>query len=415
MQHLPHEITSYILHLTGPHISVASRVCVTWRALTPETKRPLTLHCVTTEGLLKYVRDQEFYLIPVLKLALKLGHTGVYMSKVFMSLLGKEVLFSHEDLKIFNYGTHLTQLTALKWITSHTPWRDHSFFLMSEAAGSGNLLALKYLVENRTSLIPREEDKDFLHPLANAVAGGHLECLEYAISLDWPEGQLNVSMRPTDSSIPCLEWLVKSGHFQLHAGFVMSAVFRGDLILLRWLIEQKAPMSDDLMRYVNRAKTIETLEILLPHYTWRSKDNERAAFAFSLDILKWLDRSGVTWDSEVYFGAVTRKTEEREVVDFFLQQGIPFGSTLFRVVVTLGKLELLKYLRSKGLPWNRQHIIQAAIASSKLEIAEYLLQEGCQLSPMLYLIVSSLVEQRGMSEEEAQRVRQWLAEHGLPP
>ncbi len=414
MQYLPHEITSHILNLTGPYISVASRVCTVWRALTPETKRSLSPHCINTKSLLKYVKSQGFHLLPVLKLALKLGRTGIY--KRFTP---PEEIFSQEDFGIFYHGTHLTQLAALEWIISHVKsWENNSFLLLSGAADSGNLLALKYLTEKVGPAVRKEDDEDLIHPLVNAVSGGHLECLKYIVSLGWPEEYLSIGLGATDFSIPCLEWLMSTPHFQLDTGFLEAAASGGELVLLKWLVEQKAPASDVLMKYVvmNRTQVVEILEILLPHYTWRTRSNGYIAYSLDLDTLEWLDsRQEVTWSSEVFVGAANRKEGDREVIDFFLQRGVSFNSVVFDVVATLGKLELFKYLESKGLPCNKQHALQTAVVNVKLEVAEYLLQKGCQLSPLLHVMISGLLEQGYMTEEKAQRVRRWLAEHGLPP
>ncbi len=398
---LPYELTSNILQLAGP--SISARVCTAWRDLIPEKQRPLTPRDIITPSLVQYTEELGLPLLPVLKISLETGNADVYQHLLMVKLYPEvETLLSKCNL-------HLSDsVDTLQWVMATCPrWKKRSTFLLSSAAGSGNLQVLKYLWE--VEKVEAHYREGILHPLRNALHYGHLECVKYLVPR-YPDVS-DLEEDCTAASIPCLEWLMTKD-FQLDTNFLKFAVHNSDIQLCSWLLDHGVSCDLDEPGIQEGPNTIQILELLFSRgYHWNiDSDVESVTMYLSLNTLKWLNnRPEVTWNSRVYYGAIWNNVNKRGIISYFLQLGIPFDPEIYSDVVGRKKLGLIRFLRSKGLPWNEDEMIEEAMRVNSLKVVKYLLQEGCRLSPYLHSVVSMSPHWRDKDYAHA-----WLREHGCP-
>jgi len=92
-------------------------------------------------------------------------------------------------------------------------------------------------------------------------------------------------------------------------------------------------------------------------------------------MLKTLRAMGCPWDYRVYSNAI--REGRRDVIEYAYSGGCPLDdANICFTAADHGDLDLLRLFRERGAPWD-YFIFVGAILSDSVEIADYLLANGC--------------------------------------
>ena len=89
-----------------------------------------------------------------------------------------------------------------------------------------------------------------------------------------------------------------------------------------------------------------------------------------------------------------------EVLKWLRSEGCPWNESACQWAVMGGQLEILKWLRSEGCPWNAR-ICAAAAANGHLDVLKYARENGCPWDYRTW-------------QNAAESTREWLKDNGCP-
>ena len=99
-----------------------------------------------------------------------------------------------------------------------------------------------------------------------------------------------------------------------------------------------------------------------------------AAGGGQLEILKWLRSEGCPWDASAC--AAAARGGQLEMLKWLRSECCPWNGRECSGAAQWGHLEILKWLRSKGCPWDKW-TCQGAAQGGQLEILKWLRSKGC--------------------------------------
>ena len=106
--------------------------------------------------------------------------------------------------------------------------------------------------------------------------------------------------------------------------------------------------------------------------------NERtcssAARQGHLEVLKWLRSEGCPWNGGTC--SLAAANGHLEILKWLRSEGCPWDARACTTAAEMGDLEILKWLRSEGCPWTEYACTYAA-ACGHLEVLKWLRSEGC--------------------------------------
>ena len=132
------------------------------------------------------------------------------------------------------------------------------------------------------------------------------------------------------------------------------------------------------------------------------RTSEWAAMCGRLEVLKWLRSKGCPCDEVTYAYAATRG--HLEVLKWLRSEDCPWDEWACSQAAGYGHLEILKWLRSEGCPWSEVTCAGATIPGH-LEVLKWLRSEGCPWDRDAYAFAATY----GHLE-----ILKWLRSKGCP-
>lgn len=106
-----------------------------------------------------------------------------------------------------------------------------------------------------------------------------------------------------------------------------------------------------------------------------------AAAKGKLNVLKWLREKGCPWDSETCTAAASAKNFE--ILKYARENGCEWNSFTCSGAATSGSLEILKWLREQKCPWDSITTAHAQIEGN-LEILRWAVENGCPMKNQVF-------------------------------
>lgn len=223
------------------------------------------------------------------------------------------------DEKTCSTAAAYNSLEALKYARKHgCPWNERA---CACAAMNGHLDCLKYLVENGCPINTST--------YVNANEGGSVQCLEYLCEINYELCSLaNFKNTLTDCLVENGKVYFKDVSNKPQSEMFVSAAADGNYIVLKFMIENNYPMSEEACRLAAKNK----------HFA----------------ILRYLHNSGCPWDSSLYIEIIkTHPRFEFEMFKYAYENGCPVDRKVF-IAAENAKEEnwfwggdFLKYLKDK--------------------------------------------------------------------
>lgn len=154
------------------------------------------------------------------------------------------------------------------------------------------------------------------------------------------------------------------------------AAKRGDLGVLKALLEAGCPMDDVAVFAVAGSERVEVLEWAedvglkwkCPAFCWAAARNG------SVELLKAARRYDCPWDWRTASAAAFNN--HLPLLKWLHEQGCPWDETTCAAAASCGNLEMLRYLQSQDCPWD-ERTLTAAEAKGHEEVVEWSLAHGC--------------------------------------
>ena len=93
-----------------------------------------------------------------------------------------------------------------------------------------------------------------------------------------------------------------------------------------------------------------------------------------LEMLKWLRSEGCPWDEWTCYGAA--QGGHFEVLKWLGSEGCPWDEKACEAAAKGGHFEVLKWLRSEGCPWDERACVRAALGGH-LDVLWWAIDNGC--------------------------------------
>ena len=175
-----------------------------------------------------------------------------------------------------------------------------------------------------------------------------------------------------------------------------------DISVLKFCIERGATLNSRMMRGFTRTNTFKILKLLHDeHGVEFHKDCCLRSFEYvgndgGFDMFKYIVDCGVEIEISVYFAAI-----EYNLFDWFkyvVDSKVPVGRNgemIFNCAAYFGRLEYLKYLREKNVPWDSE-VIAMSMIRLNYDCMMYALDNGCEWNPE---IKNQMIRERVIKDE----------------
>jgi hypothetical protein len=237
---------------------------------------------------------------------------------------------------------------------------------IKQAAKRGSLEAIKWMVGEREDREKGGEEggrgrgdwKDGwgTEIIMGAGQGGQKEILLWAKeqSLESEE------WRNCSGSLEVLKWLKKEGHEVVNLENICSAISKGHVDILKWLVTKDRAYSKELL--------------LRPPISIYSACHD-AIERNHVDVQKWLCENSVFPCSVSLQHAAAKHGNSMLLKYYFRDSGVLWNTFTCGSIAQSGNLNLLQWARENGCPWNKLTCSYAA--SRSLEILQWARENGC--------------------------------------
>jgi hypothetical protein len=103
-----------------------------------------------------------------------------------------------------------------------------------------------------------------------------------------------------------------------------------------------------------------------------------------------------------------------DVLKWAREQGCPWEEGICRDAAKLGHLEMLQWARAHGCPWNDRMMTRYAASRGKLEVLKWLLEQGVPWDPFTCAEAASGGYGPTRARDGYLKVLKWLREHHCP-
>jgi hypothetical protein len=252
--------------------------------------------------------------------------------------------------------------------------------------------------------------------------GGNLDMLRYLFGkFSWLDSEASAMTAARGASekghLHVLQWFhEKDKDFISDHRVAEQVTFHGHLNILRWLadddIEHLLPLSND-QNVAALSGSVEALKFLQEktHPQFDQTVFAAAAESGSIDMLKYCHENNCPFDSRSYHDAFENKDKATvlQTLKWLSRHEFPWDEKVCELAAKTGNLCALKFARSEGCPWNAEETVKFAAMSGSIDILEYCLQNGCELSADL-CTYSVLKE----NNPNALDTLQWLRQRSCP-
>jgi hypothetical protein len=206
-----------------------------------------------------------------------------------------------------------------------------------------------------------------------------LETLMVAQDLGFPVTDDFVNSAAAAGHVSVLEQLHFTQGIQLPERASVSAAASGRLDVLRWL--QRSGMAFDRETAVIAASCghIAVLQYLLSEHAEFVLDESLcriAALSARLSVLQYLREAGCPWSDTIADDAAICGSVE--VMQWLREQGVAFSTTTLKQAAKYGNLELVQYLCSEGCPWD-ETVTATTCEIGQIDTLRWLVQHGCPI------------------------------------
>ncbi|AJF97763.1 ankyrin repeat protein [Pandoravirus inopinatum] len=249
------------------------------------------------------------------------------------------------------------------------------------------------------------------HEVARAAAsGGHLDVIQWAkdVGHPWRDGICDAAARGCHLNV--LSWAYDehgcAWSDRSKAKACKRAVRRGDLELIKWLVDRGCPLDVDAM--VRDAMEHDRLDILdWLHNRGVGWSRQRFVCLYAglisrrLDVILWLHARGVPLDVDMCTAAAV--AGRMDVLRWAVDNGCVFTPGACEAVARTGNLQMLMWLRSHGCPWDEATCDNGV---AHLDVLRWARAQGCPWSGHIHT----------WTDDVDPEVIEWLnAQDDVPP
>ena len=253
---------------------------------------------------------------------------------------------------------------------------------------------------------------DYAH--GKACKGGSVKVLEWLHKRKCLFNGNALSMAASKGNEKAVDWLLEHGA-EKDTGSCTTAIKEGYLD-----IAKKLYVSTEY-RYISctaaRAGSIEYLEWMFAQGSPVPLESLRdeALKTGQLDLLKWLQAKGCTFETNVAFSYEAVKSGSIEVMQWLRENGVEWDCKTMTYAAVQGHLDLVKWMRENGCPWNSSTTFAVAFKCRKLEVLQWLIENSCpyelQTTPNDYS--KTKISSRKLATSGRSDVIKYLRKYGL--
>jgi len=265
-------------------------------------------------------------------------------------------------------------LNIIKNISDHDIIQE----LCTSAALIGSLDILQYLLQNKSWFEIMRSDI-----MSSAVMSGNLKMVEWLYENECQLNQLSCDYAAGIGRLDILKYLITNG-CPWNGETCDQAAVHNHLEILKYLRTQFSGSWDE--NTYNAACEVGSLEILkYLQSTDDNRDNEClgelyennvfcgwAASRGHLEVLKWLRENGCPWDEKTC--AVAAGDNYLDILKYLHDNGCPWDERCYEY--TWNYMDILRYLHENGCPWDERACSSAAYHGC-METLRYLHENGC--------------------------------------
>jgi hypothetical protein len=173
------------------------------------------------------------------------------------------------------------------------------------------------------------------------------------------------------------EWAVNNARYikQWDISTCSHVAKSGHLEVLKWLHENKCPISSSISRHAAEGGHLNILQWLYENgYPFDIWTCARSARGGHLEVLQWLHENGCPWDK--YTCAWAAEGGHLEVLQWARANGCPWDASTCASAAYGGHLEVLQWARANGCPWDSWTCANAA-EGGHLEVLQWAHENGC--------------------------------------
>ena len=277
------------------------------------------------------------------------------------------------------HGTFAAQeghFEALKWMKENGCALDAFCFVC--AALRGDLEMLRWLHENGC---PIGRNGNMINEAAQT---GHLEAMKWLKDngYTFTSGAYSRACESGAKSVEIFQWLKEQDCPWDNKAYIVAAK-KGNMEALNWLSENgECVWNDDACAKAARKGHLEVLKRLREKgCPWNWSICKLAAKRGWMECLVWANENGCTWkpkkDAALFKAAVAGG--KLEIVKW-MSQKLTFEPTQEHcdLAARRGHLEVLKWLREKGVPWEKFTLEEALSADGdRSETLKWAIRNGC--------------------------------------
>eukprot|EP00953_Heterococcus_sp_UTEX-ZZ885_P006598 4029-Heterococcus_DN1.PRE.2 len=181
-----------------------------------------------------------------------------------------------------------------------------------------------------------------------------LETLIAAQDLGFPVTDAFINSAAGAGHADVLELLYFDQGFQLPARVSSSAAGNAQIDVLRWLQRSGIAFDEQTALLAASRGYIQTLQYLLNEHTEFALDESlcrAAAISGRLSTLQFLREAGCPWADTITNDAA--ECSRLEVMQWLHEQGVKVSVTTMQRAAIRGNLEMVQYLCAEGCPWNK--------------------------------------------------------------
>lgn len=322
-------------------------------------------------------------------------------------------------------AAHNDHFEVLKWAFA----AGYPIYVMHDVpAANGNIPMIEWIDENVDSA---EREMCYMSGVA-AAGNGHIHVLEWMKTNDWPFFPDLINYAASYGQMGVVKWLHAGGQ-EITPTTLTAAAGSGDIEMVKWMRSQGHELSSSTYHDAIARGQMEMVKWL------RSEGCELGSFAAclaakngNLEMVKWVYSEGgdlinadiaASRNGHIHvldwiiseMGSLDADTGDQAaagghigVISWLMEKGYQITESTCNSATEHG-LETLKWLRSRGCPWDINECAEYAVLQKHkdvLPILKYLRGHGCVFNNVYYCFQAAFARNRPALK--------WLLKHGCP-
>lgn len=274
-------------------------------------------------------------------------------------------------------------LELLMWGCEQSCFLDYK--VTFSAALSGNLEMVKWAVQ--------EQEIDWTRfSTIRAAQKGHLHILKWLEDFGFELSRYELAQHAVyHEHANILEWCAEVNPYTSHV--IQNAAYGGKLDLLKKIQELNPSLFADswdmLLFNATKKGHLDIVQWVSDKMPLNSAVIGWATRSGQLNVLKWAREKGFPWEPRSCWKAVA--SGNLELLQWSLLNGCSWKeeSSLINAAASSGNLEMVKWIRAQGIDWTDTTLVNA-VASGNAELFDWLLENGCPASKMILLCTTAI-------------------------